>query len=53
MIKYFLIIITFIEPNLHSQSDKMSKIDSIIYSKVEKNHPGHGVGIIKDGKIKY
>ena len=53
MIKYFLIIIAFIKPNLHSQSDKISKIDSIIYSKVEKNHPGLGVGVIKDGKIIY
>ena len=32
---------------------KISKIDSIIYSKVEKNHPGLGVGIIKDEKIIY
>ena len=51
MIKYFLIIIAFIKPDLHSQSDKISKIDSIIYSKVEKNHPGLGVGVIKDGKL--
>ena len=36
MIKYFLIIIAFIKPNLHSQSDKINEIDSIIYSKVEK-----------------
>ena len=53
MIKYFLIIITFIKPDLHPQSDKISKIDSIIYSKVEKNHPGLGVGVIIDGKIIY
>mgnify|MGYP001158121566 FL=1 len=53
MIKYFLILITFIKPDLHSQSDKISKIDSIIYSKVEKNHPGLGVGVIIDGKIIY
>jgi len=53
MIKYFLIIITFIKTNLHSQSDKINKIDSIICSKVEKDHPRLGVGIIKDGKIIY
>mgnify|MGYP001966036992 CR=1 FL=1 len=35
------------------QEPPVEKIDSILHSKVEKNHPGIALGIVKDGEIIY
>ena len=33
--------------------ENFTAIDSIIYSSVQPNHPGIGVGIVRDGEIIY
>lgn len=38
---------------LFGQNSQFEKIDSIINAKVQEDHPGIAVGIIKDGKIIY
>ena len=38
---------------IESQANNFQKIDSILKSKVEENHPGIAVGILKDGNIIY
>lgn len=38
---------------LIAQNDSFQKIDSIIKSKVQEDHPGIAVGIVKDGKVIY
>jgi CubicO group peptidase (beta-lactamase class C family) len=38
---------------VYSQNEQIEKIDAIINAKVEENHPGIMVGIVKDGNIIY
>ena len=48
-----LFLIPFISLSLSGQSENVKKIDSIIDSTIKENHPGLGVGIIKNGVVVY
>ena len=39
--------------NISAQEDTFKKIDSIVHSKLQEDHPGIAVGIIKEGEIIY
>ena len=36
-----------------NESQQLEAIDSIIYKSVKTNHPGLGVGIVKNGEVIY
>ena len=48
-----LLLIPFISLSLSGQTENLKKIDSIIDSTIKENHPGLGVGIIKNGVVVY
>ena len=48
-----LLLIPFISLSLSGQTENLKKIDSIIDSTIKENHPGLGVGIVKNGVVVY
>ena len=52
--RYFVLCSAlFFGLQISSQNQDFLKIDSILKSKVDENHPGIAVGILKDGNIIY
>ena len=52
--RYFVLCLAlFFGLQISSQNQDFQKIDSILNAKVEENHPGIAVGILKDGNIIY
>ncbi len=47
------IMLLFCTLFMSAQEAEISKIDSIIASKVKENHPGIAVGIVKEGRVIY
>ncbi len=52
ILSLFLILITFLT-EAQDVTNNLRQIDSIIESKIQNDHPGLGVGIVKDGEIIY
>tara|TARA_R110002126_G_C10490551_1_gene503850 strand:+ start:25762 stop:27876 length:2115 start_codon:yes stop_codon:yes gene_type:complete len=53
MQKFIILIALFLSSVIVAQETKISKIDSIVNSKISDNDPALFVGIVKDGKIIY
>ena len=49
----FTLFFTVISLSLCAQTERLKKVDSLIDATIKQDHPGLGVGIVKDGSIIY
>ena len=49
----FTLFLTFISLSICGQTENFTKVDSLIDAAIGQDHPGLGVGIVKDGSIIY